>query len=236
MARKGELRSRRPAHRLCRSPSSALSTSVLRTDQPWYDDARERLRSSPGKIATRRLGATASRVWTGSAGRPLARRNVRSEDSGTDEQRGAEVACGIFVFGAAGLPLVGGHSQPLEAMMSRIRGGCLCGAVRYLSKSEPVMTALCHCTHCQRQSGGAFSVNVAVAKGSLEFQGSEPATYEDRGESGGKVLRRFCGKCGSSLLSEVDATPTLDWLKAGTLDDTSWVQPQASIWCDSAQA
>lgn len=42
--------------------------------------------------------------------------------------------------------------------MSKIEGGCLCGAVRYTCAAEPVMTAICQCTHCQRQSGSAFSV------------------------------------------------------------------------------
>jgi len=36
-------------------------------------------------------------------------------------------------------------------------------------------------------------------------------------------------------VSEVAVTPALDWLKAGTLDDTSWLQPQVNMWCDSAQ-
>lgn len=119
--------------------------------------------------------------------------------------------------------------------MTKIVGGCLCGAVRYVSKAEPVVTALCHCHHCQRQSGGAFSVNVGIPRGSLEFLGETPATYEDFGDSGMAVHRHFCGKCGSPIYSGVEATPTVDWLKAGTLDDATWVQPQLSIWCESAQ-
>jgi hypothetical protein len=43
-------------------------------------------------------------------------------------------------------------------------GGCLCGTVRYTLDCEPVMLALCHCTHCQKQSGSAFSANIAVAE------------------------------------------------------------------------
>ena len=119
--------------------------------------------------------------------------------------------------------------------MSSILGGCLCGAVRYTSKSQPLMTAICNCKNCQRQTGTAFSVVVALPKGTLEFSGDQPATYHDTGSSGLPVLRRFCPKCGSPIFSEVAATPTMDWLKAGTLDDASWLQPQVSIWCDSAQ-
>lgn len=120
--------------------------------------------------------------------------------------------------------------------MSQVAGGCLCGAVKYTSKASPVMAAVCNCTHCQRQSGSAFSINIAIPKGSLEFAGARPAIYEDKGSSGLPVYRHFCSTCGSPIFSDVVATPQLDWLKAGTLDDTSWVKPVASIWCESAQA
>ena len=119
--------------------------------------------------------------------------------------------------------------------MSKIEDGCLCGAVRYTSPLAPVVTANCNCTHCQRQSGAAFSINVGIPKGSLQYTGETPATYEDTGTSGLPVHRRFCATCGSPIVSEVEATPTLDWLKAGTLDDMSWVKPEVSVWCSSAQ-
>jgi hypothetical protein len=119
--------------------------------------------------------------------------------------------------------------------MSKIAGSCLCGAIRYASSAEPVMVAVCHCTHCQKQSGGAFSVNVAVPKGSLQLTAGKTTVFHDTGSSGQPVYRHFCSSCGSPIYSDVVATPQLDWLKAGTLDDTSWVRPVANIWCDSAQ-
>jgi hypothetical protein len=125
--------------------------------------------------------------------------------------------------------------QPKGFAMTQISGACLCGAVRYTCAAPAVMTAVCHCTHCQKQSGSAFSVNVAIPKGSLQFTSGQTAIYQDQGTSGLPVFRHFCGRCGSPLFSDVVATPQLDWLKAGTLDDTSWVQPVANIWCNSAQ-
>lgn len=120
--------------------------------------------------------------------------------------------------------------------MAKISGGCLCGAVTYTSAADPIMVALCNCHHCQKQSGAAYSVNVAIPKGSLQLTGEKTAVYQDAGSSGMPVYRHFCSRCGSPIFSDVVATPTLDWLKAGTLDDTSWVRPSASIWCESAQA
>jgi hypothetical protein len=52
-------------------------------------------------------------------------------------------------------------------MTNNVVGGCLCGGVRYASEAEPVLTALCHCRHCQKQTSSAFSVLVALPKGSL---------------------------------------------------------------------
>lgn len=128
--------------------------------------------------------------------------------------------------------------RPLKAEgdpMPSIQGGCLCGAIRYTSDSQPAMVALCHCTHCQRQSGAAFSVNVGVPKGTLRFTAGKTRVFTDTGSSGQPVYRHFCGDCGSPIFSDVAASPQLDWLKAGTLDDSSWVQPAVSIWCASAQ-
>jgi hypothetical protein len=119
--------------------------------------------------------------------------------------------------------------------MTQIAGGCLCGAVKYQSAAAPVVVALCHCTHCQKQSGAAFSVNIGIPKGSLQFSAGKTAVFQDTGGSGLPVYRHFCGACGSPIFSDVVASPQLDWLKAGTLDDTSWVKPAVSVWCESAQ-
>ncbi len=119
--------------------------------------------------------------------------------------------------------------------MSQIVGGCLCGNIRYACEAEPMMMAICHCKNCQKQTSTTFSILVAVPKGSLNIEG-ELSAYNDQGSSGQAVIRKFCGKCGSPILSDVAALPTMDFLKAGTLDDTSWLKPEAQLWCDSAQS
>jgi hypothetical protein len=108
--------------------------------------------------------------------------------------------------------------------------------VRYESDAEPKAIAVCHCTHCQKTSGSAFSVNVMVPAASLKFTGDSLSTYHDHGESGRAVQRKFCRICGSSLASEAEAFPDVVILKAGTLDDRSAAKPIAHIWTASAQA
>src|SRR6266849_6434872 len=51
-----------------------------------------------------------------------------------------------------------------EMIMQKIQGRCLCGAVRYRSDVAPLLTAICNCKNCQRQTGTAFSILVAVPK------------------------------------------------------------------------
>jgi hypothetical protein len=59
--------------------------------------------------------------------------------------------------------------------------------------------------------------------------------FSDRGDSGKTVYRRFCPECGLPILSEADALPGIAIIKAGTLDDASWLKPGMEIFCDSAQ-
>ena len=62
-----------------------------------------------------------------------------------------------------------------------LTGRCLCGEVTYELAGDLIATAVCHCDHCQRQSGGAFSVNLVAHESQLTVNG-ELRTYEETGE------------------------------------------------------
>ena len=101
-------------------------------------------------------------------------------------------------------------------MTTPLTGGCLCGAVRYRVDAEPLMQAVCHCKNCQRQAGSAWSMIAGVPEAALTVEG-EPKTFEDHGESGGVVLRQFCGTCGSTLFWRPEGSSRVD-VSAGVLD------------------
>jgi len=115
-------------------------------------------------------------------------------------------------------------------------GRCLCGNVSYELEGDLLATAVCHCEHCQRQSGAAFSTNLIAQADQLKVTGNL-ALYEDRGRTGDAVYvrRRFCGDCGSPIVSEVMEPAGMIAVKAGTLDDTSEVQPTIQAWCVDKQ-
>ncbi|HEX3952860.1 MAG TPA: GFA family protein [Stellaceae bacterium] len=118
--------------------------------------------------------------------------------------------------------------------MPEIAGGCLCGQVRYKSSAEPIFAGICHCTACQKQSGGAFSVVIAVPQPTLSLEG-ETKSYTATGDSGKANVSKFCPNCGSTIVSEAELMAGASILRVGTLDDPSWVKPTMEIYCDSAQ-
>jgi len=114
-------------------------------------------------------------------------------------------------------------------------GGCLCGAVRYRVTAEPGTVVICHCTHCRRASGSAFSVNLLVQEGDYE-QSGETKFFLDKGDSGLPSYRHFCGQCGSPVVTKAENLPGMVLVKAGTLDEPAGLRPQVEIYTDHAAA
>ncbi|QRY77818.1 GFA family protein [Pseudomonas sp. PDNC002] len=119
--------------------------------------------------------------------------------------------------------------------MKTLQGTCLCGSVQYSSSQAPTMTAVCHCSDCQKQSGSAFSVNVMIPAEGFQVNGLTLASYRVQGGSGMQVRRFFCSHCGSPLYTEMAAMPGVLAVKAGTLRNSSTVTPNLHVWCASAQ-
>ncbi len=115
-------------------------------------------------------------------------------------------------------------------------GRCLCGQITYEITGDLIATAVCHCDHCQRQGGSAFSVNLIVHESQMTVVG-DLSTFEDRGENNDAVYvyRRFCGQCGSPIYSALVSPAGILAVKAGTLDDRSDVTPNVEAWCEHKQ-
>ncbi len=119
--------------------------------------------------------------------------------------------------------------------MSKKTGQCLCGAITYEIDGDFTAQGVCHCKNCQRQAGSAFSIIAGVPANNFRLTSGTLSVYEDTGDSGNPVNRQFCGNCGSPILSAIGTQPDAVYIKAGTLDDTSELNPQFHVWCDSAQ-
>jgi hypothetical protein len=114
-------------------------------------------------------------------------------------------------------------------------GRCLCGNVSYTLEAEPFAQALCFCRDCQRQTGTAFSVVIGVPRSAFNVEGDTLASIDTTGEMHGTPTHRnFCSACGSPIFSVVDAQPDVVFVKAGTLDDASWLEPNVEVFTRSA--
>ena len=112
----------------------------------------------------------------------------------------------------------------------------MCASVRYSADADPVVQGVCHCADCQRQTGSPFTVFVGVSRAALTVEGDTLASFTTVGEDhGGETQRSFCTACGSPLFSIAAVAPQLAFIKAGSLDDGSWVQPSVEAWTSSAQ-
>jgi hypothetical protein len=116
-----------------------------------------------------------------------------------------------------------------------LSGSCLCGAVTYSSSADPLFTAVCHCADCQKQTGTAFSIVVGVPGDAFEVDGELSVHTTVGGDSEADTHRHFCGACGSPVVSYAEGMPGVAIVKAGTLNDTSWLAPQLEVWHSRAQ-
>src|SRR3954464_4552110 len=117
-----------------------------------------------------------------------------------------------------------------------LTGGCSCGAVRYEIASFPLLLYTCNCTDCQTRSGSAFALNMPVTARGFRIVQGEPKAWRYLSPRGVPVISWFCGDCGARLYGERDGRAGIVNVRAGTLDDTSWLVPAAHFFTRSTSA
>ncbi|MBA58333.1 MAG: aldehyde-activating protein [Gammaproteobacteria bacterium] len=114
-------------------------------------------------------------------------------------------------------------------------GRCLCGDISYQFNSSNVLSAHhCHCTDCQKSNGSGKATIIYISKRNIITSG-KPKYFEQRGSIGLRVRRGFCRNCGSGILSYIRELPMLIFVKAGTLEDSSWLEIESNFFVRSAK-
>jgi hypothetical protein len=111
-------------------------------------------------------------------------------------------------------------------------GGCSCGAVRYRLTSDPMFVHCCHCLNCQRQTGSAFVINLLIEAARVELLSGEPQPVEVPRDDGRQQRIFRCPDCQVAVFSEY-GRPEVRFVRAGTLDDPSGVEPDVHIYTRS---
>jgi len=112
-----------------------------------------------------------------------------------------------------------------------IRGGCLCGGIRYEISGALSDMCYCHCQMCRRIHGTPFGCYGAINPGQRRYTSGEELIA--RYQSSAEAVRTFCSRCGSKLDFQNSRYPDEIWVAAGTIDDDPGIRPKYHIFVDS---
>ncbi len=113
-------------------------------------------------------------------------------------------------------------------------GHCLCGGVRFEVSEPPESAGYCHCTRCQRRTGGAWSAQARLRPGSFRLLEGEElvSTYEP----GDGWPKSFCSRCGSALWSLWPDSHEVGSVRLGLFDEPHDIRPMWHTFVEYACA
>lgn len=116
-------------------------------------------------------------------------------------------------------------------------GRCSCGEVRFRMNSPPLIVHACHCTECQRLSGGAFAINALIEADRVETLSGTPEPVPVIGTSGKPQSIYRCPRCRVALWSHYPGGGAkLAFIRVGTLDEPSRLTPDIHIYTSTKLA
>ena len=107
-----------------------------------------------------------------------------------------------------------------------VKGGCLCGKVRYEIDGRLFDSTHCHCSMCRRQHGAAFATYADFEPEDFRWISGENLvkTFEPSPEGGWC----FCSECGSSLAGTENGKVVAVTL--GTVEGDPGIRPESHIF------
>jgi hypothetical protein len=108
-----------------------------------------------------------------------------------------------------------------------LRGGCLCGFIRYEVSGPPYDVSHCHCADCRRSSGAPLVTWASVKTREWTVVTGELATVDFATRR-----RSFCPRCGTQLLFSAGAEFDEIAFTVATLDEPAALVPTDQIWTE----
>jgi hypothetical protein len=115
-----------------------------------------------------------------------------------------------------------------------LHGGCLCGVIRYTVQGPALFVSQCCCKDCQKATGTGHTTIVAIRREQLVITRGTPKTYTSQGDSGGEVVRHFCGNCGGRLYTSGTLPGDVVMVQAASLDEPNRISPESVIYVKDA--
>jgi hypothetical protein len=112
-----------------------------------------------------------------------------------------------------------------------LRGGCLCGAVRFEVTEPFERVSACHCTSCKKLSGGGGTVSGGVRSSAIRILEGEPLLRTFQPDEGS--AKTFCSVCGSNLFGAGWPDSERASVRLSALDRPFERKPEAHIFVRS---
>ncbi len=109
-----------------------------------------------------------------------------------------------------------------------LKGGCLCGKVRFDAIGQPEKPHTCSCQICQKHSGSLTLFWVEYPASSIKWTANQPALYRSSDFSS----RIFCTDCGSTLGAIDDAPVVALTLGAFDKNTDKSLKPNGDFFTD----
>ena len=106
-----------------------------------------------------------------------------------------------------------------------ITGRCLCGAVRFELTEPPTDAGYCHCTRCQRRTGGGSSAQTRIDGRTFRLLAGEEHVQCWHPPEGG-FGKCFCRRCGAHLFSRSPDDAAQMSIRLAAFDEDPGVRPQ----------
>ena len=108
-------------------------------------------------------------------------------------------------------------------------GSCQCGAINVAIQTDRLVSYVCHCLECKKQSASAFAISVPLMAEAVTISG-KMSVYTRAAHSGATTSCFFCENCGTRIYHQSSNSPERLTLKGGVLDNAKSLNPVAHLW------
>lgn len=113
-----------------------------------------------------------------------------------------------------------------------VEGSCLCGSVRFAIQPPSTGFRYCHCTRCQKATGGAHAANLFLPEVQFKWLAGEALVKRFDLPGAKRFAVSFCTQCGTRMPHKITTTENM-LIPAGVLDAKPDLSPECSIFWSS---
>jgi hypothetical protein len=115
--------------------------------------------------------------------------------------------------------------------MAELRGGCLCGGVRFEVTAPFATLTFCHCASCKKLSGGTGTANGRARTDAIRILAGEELLRTFQPSEGS--AKTFCSACGSNLFGGGWPRSEQSSVRLSAIDSPFDQRPEAHIFVRS---